>query len=344
MIITGCSAPATNRVEVDPAAAAREEKRQKTIYVRRQVKAQKHIQTLAQPLRVNSVELCGEDIGPYVGFVAVNVYQWPEDYREVARDVLGVDDEMRVGLVVSGSPADEAGLVEGDILLKVAGESVHLGEKGTASTAELIRENLIIAEPTTFVIERAGEPQEIAVIPVAACDYGVALVGSDAVNAFADGKNIYITNGMMRFAETDLELSTVLAHELAHNAMSHIDKKTKNYWLGTIFDVVAAAYGVNTQGAFGAAGAASYSQDFEAEADYIGMYMLAQSGLAVDEAADFWRRMGANHPGAIQTQYNGSHPGTAERYLALEQIADEINAKLAEGLPLEPEFREEQAE
>jgi predicted Zn-dependent protease len=53
----------------------------------------------------------------------------------------------------------------------------------------------------------------------------VVLSESDAVNAFADGEKVVITKGMMRFVENDRELSLVIAHEMAHNAMGHTDNK-----------------------------------------------------------------------------------------------------------------------
>ena len=51
------------------------------------------------------------------------------------------------------------------------------------------------------------------------CDYPVLLGDDDALNAYADGNNIIITRGMMRFLESDRELALVIGHELAHNSM-----------------------------------------------------------------------------------------------------------------------------
>jgi hypothetical protein len=41
----------------------------------------------------------------------------------------------------------------------------------------------------------------------------------------------------------------------------------------------------------------TFSQDFEREADYVGMYLLARSGRQVAGAAGFWRRMAQESPG-----------------------------------------------
>ena len=86
---------------------------------------------------------------------------------------------------------------------------------------------------------------------------------------------------------------------IAHNAMGHIDAKMANAMagagVGLIFDILAAVAGVNTGGDFMRvgmnAGAGAYSQSFEAEADYVGLYLMARARMAVDEVPDFWRML-----------------------------------------------------
>ena len=158
-----------------------------------------------------------------------------------------------------------------------------------------------------------------------------------------------IPTAMMRFAAREDELAVVVAHEIAHNAMRHIDAKKKNATfgalLGAILDVAAATQGVNTGGEFTSQGAElgamTFSQDFEREADHVGMYILARADHHTNTAADFWRRMAQESPGSIK--FASSHPTTAERYLRLEQAAAEIEGKRAAGQPLLPELKVERA-
>ena len=145
----------------------------------------------------------------------------------------------------------------------------------------------------------------------------------------------------MRFTENDQELSLVIAHELAHNTMSHMDSKVQNYVLGSVLDIIAAAYGVNTQGVFGNAAAQAYSKEFEAEADYVGLYIMARSGQEINGAANFWRRMAAEHPGNIQKNHAASHPATPERFVAIEKTIEEIHKKIDSGQALTPEIMDE---
>jgi predicted Zn-dependent protease len=78
-----------------------------------------------------------------------------------------------------------------------------------------------------------------------------------------------------------------------------------------------------------------YSQDFESEADYVGLYVVARAGMPIDNAPRFWRRMGSQvAPGAIS--HGTTHPPTAQRFVALEAAVAEIKAKQAAGQPLLP--------
>ena len=89
-----------------------------------------------------------------------------------------------------------------------------------------------------------GSASDVTVHAATACRYPVALLEDDSINAFADGKMVGITMGMMRFSETDDELALVIGHELAHNALGHPTKRRVNVTLGAILgaavDVAAA--------------------------------------------------------------------------------------------------------
>lgn len=181
------------------------------------------------------------------------------------------------------------------------------------------------------------------------CDYPLRYDPDDARNAYADGKKVFIAAGMMRFVDNDDELATVIGHELAHNTMRHVQKKQTNQAAGmaagVILDVLAALAGVNTQGGFtrsmGNIGGQAYSQDFESEADYVGLYYMARAGYDIDAAAPIWRRMGATAANVGNLETATTHPTSAERFLRLEKSTAEIKAKIAAGKPLTPEFETE---
>jgi predicted Zn-dependent protease len=151
----------------------------------------------------------------------------------------------------------------------------------------------------------------------------------------------------MRFAKRDDELAFILSHETAHNIMHHIDAERRNALIGAVIGALAdgiAAYNrVNTHGDMTQAGFGtaqlSWSPAFEAEADYVGLYILARSGYDYHFVPEFWRRLAAREPGSIYA--GGDHPSDPERYVAMEKTIREIDAKRAKHLPLLPNLRED---
>ena len=115
-----------------------------------------------------------------------------------------------------------------------------------------------------------ANPRSVRVDPAVACDYSIEVLNSDKVNAYADGNKLRITKGMMWFAQDDAELAMVLSHELAHNIMGHA---------GTFASVF---YDKKSR---------------EADADYVGLYIMARGGFEIEKAPNFWRRLAAAFPG-----------------------------------------------
>ena len=260
----------------------------------------------------------------------------PDDASAAQR--FGISEQPTVTATVSNSPSAKAGLQKGDQLQTINGKPVVTGKKATPKTMELLTDELKANPIATLGIVRNGQPQTITVTAETLCSYPVVVTQDDTVNAYADGDAIYITTGMLRFVENDQELATVIGHELAHNAMGHMTSKTVNRAVGTFFDILAAAYGVNTQGAFGNATGQAFSKEFESEADYVGVYAMALGGVDTSQSANFWRRMGAEM-GGIKSTYGASHPGSTDRYIAIDRTAAEVNEKVVNMQPLMPNLK-----
>ena len=70
-----------------------------------------------------------------------------------------------------------------------------------------------------------------------------------------------------------------------------------------------------------------YSQEFEAEADYVGIYYLERAGYSTENVANFWRDMAVEHPGSINQSHTSTHPATPERFLEINAAIKEIEEK-----------------
>lgn len=342
LLFSGCIvSPKTVRMDVDEGAVANEARKQRELAVKNYFSQYERLQNTAWPILKNNSDLCVDNTIPSAGFIAQNIYTYKDaEQQQAARDALNMDSNVRVLVVTPQSPAEQAGIRKGDIIKKVNGKIIPATKEAPKILAALNEEE---PERTTWSLEvedSSGLTKTHTINTVDICKYGVQLQEIDTVNAFADGDNIIFTQGMMRFTQSDKELSLVVGHEIAHNIMEHISAKTTNYVIGTIFDVVAAAYGIDTQNAFGKMSANAYSQDFEAEADYVGMYLIAKSGYELEGSADFWRRMAAIHPGSIATNHASSHPATPERFVAIEKSIKEIQQKIARNEPLNFELKQ----
>lgn len=169
------------------------------------------------------------------------------------------------------------------------------------------------------------------------------------VNAWADGERIVLTPAMVRFASSDDELAYIVAHEISHNMMGHVSAQRSNAivgaLLGAVVDAAVASQGYNTQGGFsnigGSAAMRAYSPEFESEADYVGLYVMALAGYDIRKAPDVWRRMSLRDPDAIYM--TTTHPTNPARFVAMQKTVAEIEHKKKTHAPLLPDLKQASA-
>ena len=190
--------------------------------------------------------------------------------------------------------------------------------------------------PVPVRVLRQGQEIDFTVPFVRGCGFEVALVFSDSVNAFADGNHIIMTNGMLRFVQSDTELAIVIGHELAHNTLGHIEKTKMNVAPGKILDEW--IWGGLPISVFGNLTGQAFAQESELEADYVGLYFTARGGYDITQAAQILRRTAIENPGAVEGHYLSSHPSTPERFIAIEGAIKEIVEKKRLNQPLIPEL------
>ncbi len=333
-IVAAC-APVSKLPEVSAEAAKREREIQYELAFQQLLRNTQRVHKIAYPILKANAALCGESVRQGIGFHAANKFNVPKDYRAAAEKIAGIGDEIKVIAVAEGSAA--AGFREGDVLATVNGWEIPKGDGAIRKLHERLDEIAAKKTELAFAVNRGGKTESLRLTTDTVCKYGYKVSESADANAYADGDNIFIQAGIIRLARDDNDLATVIGHEIAHNLMDHLTKQRGNAALGTVVDILFAGFGVNTQGAFGNLGGRVFSQEFEAEADYVGLYLMARAGFRIDDVALFWRRMAVEHPGSIRNSLAGTHPATPERFLALEKSIAEIKAKQAAGKPLLPE-------
>ena len=345
--MTGCAGTTTVQTAADRAAVAMEQRAQLRVALETYRARHARLQAAAYPVLRANTALCGSRVKPQIGVFFATQWDFPREARAVATEVFGLSNRVTLTHINPGGPADKAGLMAGDVLVSLDDEEIPPVQTerdvGRAKRDldrlwdRALRDHQVIVH-----VEREGEIAPFPMEAVLVCSYSVVLIEDTGIGAFTDGETLNVSTGMLRFTETDLELQTVIAHELAHAIEDHIGKMQKNVvaglLLGAVVDALAGASGVNTYGAateLGAVmGARSFSQDFEREADYVGLYLLANADINTEQAANFWRRMAVESAGNIL--YARSHPTSAERFVNLTSAAAEITSKQLSGEPLLP--------
>ena len=339
LFLTACAGPNTARMNYDTAELDAEAALQREMALKKYLNYKQRLHNVSYPILKAASQFCANKQINSVGAQGSASADFKDSWRITANKILGSDGFI-ITWVADNGPAAVAGLAVNDKVIAV--NDVQFGTNNLQHKkfyAEINRIQTSKSPLAKLTLKRDTQVLNLSIKQEKICGYPAVLAESDAVNAYADGKRIVITKGMMRFAQDDQDLALVIAHELGHNLMGHLDKQQTNFMLGTILDLAAAANGINTQGTFGSAGASAFSQDFEAEADYVALYYMNAAGLPLEGTASFWREMAAEHPGSIGSNHSASHPATSERFLAISKTIEEIKHKIANGQPVRPSLK-----
>ncbi len=362
--MSGCLAPTTYEDGIDPAVIDAEQLLQQQLVVQSVFRENQRVQRLAWDFQRATTTTCPMPVRMASGVQVANRRVIDPAYRAAAT-ALGMTDTVVVTHVVAGSAAARAGVRDGDRVLQLDTLRVPEGRAGIDSLSTWINP-YESATPWRFLVVRRGPglrevapddeqalpirvdttPPRIDTLPLPPftpiCPISAVAVPTSDLNAYTDGREVWVTTGMLRFADDD-ELRVILGHEFGHAVEKHVDKQMKNVATGAVLGLLLDIFS-RTQGAgdstftftstFANLASNRFSQEFEHEADYVGMYLMARAGFPVSGAAKIWRKVALENPESIE--YATTHPTTAARFARIKQAAQEIEAKRAAGLPLEP--------
>ncbi len=161
-------------------------------------------------------------------------------------------------------------------------------------------------------------------------DVFVVIENNPAINAYAlTGGIIVVNSGLILSTESESELAAVLAHEIAHVAQRHLTRMhtdSRNHPLLTGLGILAGA-AVSTKSpeaaqaiitgtlAVQAQQQVIYSQQYEAEADRVGLRILNRAHFDSNGMVTFLEKLERNESNRLGnlSKYLRSHPLTIER-------------------------------
>lgn len=308
------------------------------------------VDRLAWPLLRENADLCGARTTEKLGVRVATAETLSHDFRGLrASDAraAGWPDSPRVLGAIAGAPADGV-FQRGDRILAINGTDVR--DADLKALQKALAKAVKPDTPIRFTIAHpGGETAEAALTPVKICDFGVAYQTSTTMNASTDGKAITILGGL-EARTNDAQLGFTIAHELAHAILRHPRKNMRNAIVsgGAVYGALAAGFGAAADALLGlvddkpspplaARGLALMTPgaaDFEREADYLGVYLLARAHLPLDGIEGVFETFTEESPLGAWAEL--THPVSPERLLAVRAAVAEVRAKQASGAPLSP--------
>ena len=174
------------------------------------------------------------------------------------------------------------------------------------------------------------------------------LVGDDFKNAAATrGNYIFVWTGILRTAQNDAELATILSHEIAHVLAGHTAPDPAE----ETNRIIAGIAGIATSSVVAQQGLAGPISDLtelivrasleallvnpdtqnkELEADQIGLFMMADAGYDPQDAINFWRRVESDPDfRGSPVEFLSSHPSSRKRVEQLSKLLEPAKERYA---------------
>jgi hypothetical protein len=320
-------------VAAAPAAVAPGTSEQETL--RTMMRLQDRLDRVASPLLVNNRMLCKGSARKLLGFSAKNKYSYSSELADVAEKDFGFDDRLRVTGVLEGSGAARAGIQRGDLLIAADDQPMPQGENAERNAAGVLAPLVQKGASVKLTLLRNGASLSVNVPLTYACAFSVELGNADIVNTYSDGRRVLVTRGMINAVQSDEELAYVIARDMAHNILKHAAAQHITATVGGIIDNLIRVH-PDLSSMTGMAGMKPYSQDMDADADRLSLYLIARAGYRIDGAPAFWQRMSDQHPATELNGYTALHPMNTRRFFTLDKTVSEIKSKQAAKRPLVP--------
>lgn len=217
--------------------------------------------------------------------------------------------------VVPGGPAAAVGIRPGDVLVVIGGRAlppenalpVAFDAAQARARADIIQDLLANDATPSFPISllRNKIISVVDVTPQSACPSYVHLARSNQRNAYADGRHVFVTTGLLSRLENNDELAFVIAHEMAHNILNH----------ATIMRGGGVKHGLGrTLGRSG-----RIVRETERKADALGGELMIDAGFDPVRGAAILRRIGG---GDLGIDLFAGHDSANNRIAAMRDLAN----------------------
>lgn len=160
----------------------------------------------------------------------------------------------------------------------------------------------------------------------------VHAITADTINAYVmpGGKIVFYSGIIERLQLTDAEIAAIMGHEIAHALREHSREKiSRQMATSGVLSIAASALGLSSGQAelVGLAGELGlnlpHSRTQEAEADKIGLELMARAGYNPNAAISLWQKMKANDRGGVP-QFLSTHPSSEKRIQNMQALIPNV--------------------
>ncbi|WPH02763.1 Hypothetical protein R9X50_00563100 [Acrodontium crateriforme] len=211
---------------------------------------------------------------------------------------------------------------------KAMGESMYqqtMQEYGNKIMPAYTHEHRLVSRVLSRLIPASGLEGE---------DWEIHVINENIKNAFViPGGKVFVFKGILDVAQGEDGLAAVLGHEIAHNVAHHAAERMSQSFIFLPVAIIGSMLlgidpGIGKMGAdiaFSLPG----SRKQEAEADYIGLLMMAESCYDPRAAMGLWARMEQDEHGRAPPPFLSTHPSSHNRLEKIREWLPQAQEKLA---------------
>jgi predicted Zn-dependent protease len=212
----------------------------------------------------------------------------------------------------------------------------EMAQMGAAAFQDIQSRQKVSSNSTTNNYVRCVADHIIRAMPGGdPSQWEVKVFDDESANAFAlPGRKIGVHTGLLTVAENQSQLATVIGHEIAHVLAKHSNERVSTSQITQAgLQLAQVATGADTpmkQQLFGLLGVGAqvgvllpFGRAQEAEADLMGLDLMARAGFDPRESVRLWQNMQAKEGGGRPPEFLSTHPSSDRRISELGARMDQ---------------------
>ncbi|MFT5235650.1 MAG: putative Zn-dependent protease [Shewanella sp.] len=236
-------------------------------------------------------------------------------------------------LVLSGCATHTSPTGRSQTLLFSATE---INQMGNQSFEQIKQQTKMSKDPAINRYVSCISDRITRLLPDKTLQWDVVVFESPQVNAFAlPGGHIGVYTGLLKVAENEAQLATVIGHEVAHVLANHSNEQVSRSQMTGVGmqladvalgvggvgnkDLYMAALGLGTQVGF----ILPYGREQESEADMMGVELMARAGFDPSQSMVLWQNM-AKQSGGQGPELLSTHPSDDHRIADLSKMQVQV--------------------